>query len=58
MPQPHTPSTTTAIDFPICPDCGALMQLARIEPDEPQHEQRMFECVDCGRSETMVVKYR
>jgi hypothetical protein len=59
MPQPHTPIPPPAmVDFPICNNCGALMQLARIEPDEPEYERRYFECTDCGKSETLVVKYR
>ena len=32
------------LDLPICPKCGATMWLARIEPDEPGHDSRTFEC--------------
>ena len=36
MPQSHSDhSPNPFVDFPVCPKCGALMQLARIEPDTP-----------------------
>ena len=34
------------------------MWLARIEPDEPNYDRRTYECLECTRSITEVVKYR
>ena len=56
MPQFHTPIPAIATEFPICSHCGAPMQLARIESAESGHEQRYFECPDCGKSETLAAK--
>ena len=36
------------IERPLCPECGSLMWLARIMPDEPGHDLRTFECPECG----------
>ena len=41
-----------------CPDCGGEMWLARIEPDEPDHDKRTFECQACLKTITQVVKYK
>lgn len=46
------------IDRPMCPRCGAQMWIARIEPDEPDHDRRTFECPECDHSVTEVVKYK
>jgi hypothetical protein len=46
-----------ALDLPKCPNCGAPMWLSRIEPDEPNHHLRTFECPQCDHSHTEVVKY-
>jgi transposase-like protein len=43
---------------PRCPNCGTPMWLARIEPDEPNHDRRTYECPECDRSITEVVKYK
>jgi DNA-directed RNA polymerase subunit RPC12/RpoP len=43
---------------PNCPKCGTRMMLARIEPDEPDHDKRTFECPGCQHAESIVVKYR
>jgi hypothetical protein len=43
---------------PKCPNCGSLMWLIRIEPDEPNHDRRTFQCEECAHSHTEVVKYR
>ena len=51
-------SPPSAIDRPTCPKCGELMDLARIEPDLPDHDRRKFECSKCDHSETIVVKYK
>jgi hypothetical protein len=44
------------IPHPNCPDCGAPMLLARIEPDEPGHDIRMFECRACLKEVMKIVK--
>jgi transcription elongation factor Elf1 len=31
------------------------MWLSRIEPDEPNHDRRTFECLQCDQSHTEVV---
>ena len=46
------------LNLPICPKCGARMWLARIEPDEPGHDKRTFECQRCENVITQTVKYR
>lgn len=43
---------------PHCERCGAMMWLARIEPDEADHDRRTFECIGCDHQKTEVVKYR
>jgi hypothetical protein len=43
---------------PTCSQCGAPMWLAHIEPDEPGHDKRTFECVSCEKVVTEIVKYR
>jgi transposase-like protein len=43
---------------PICPKCGARMWIVRIEPDEPGHDKRTFECPQCENVLTETVKYR
>jgi hypothetical protein len=34
------------------------MWLARIDPEKPDHEQRMFECAVCNYTHTEVVKFK
>jgi hypothetical protein len=34
------------------------MWLARIEPDKPDHDRRIFECPSCEKVVSEVVKYR
>jgi hypothetical protein len=46
------------LDLPICPKCRARMWLARIEPDEPGHDKRTFECAQCENVVSEIVKYR
>lgn len=45
------------IERPTCKNCGGLMWLARIEPGEPGHDQRTFECPECENSETLDVEF-
>ena len=59
MPQSYiSGSALLIIDRPRCSECDALMWLDRIEPDEPEHDRRTFECPRCQHVETVVVKYR
>ena len=46
------------LDLPICPKCGARMWLSRIEPDEPGHDKRIFECPKCENVVSETFKYR
>jgi len=46
------------IAHPRCATCGAPMWLTRIEPYEPDHDQRTFECEACGNSTTEIIKHR
>ena len=41
-----------------CTNCGEPMWLTHIEPDEPDHDRRTFECLACGNSKTEIVKFR
>jgi ribosomal protein L37E len=46
-------------DRPACSKCGMQTQLARIEPSgEPDYDVRTFECVTCGNSDAVKVKFR
>jgi len=53
---PTPPSPVLAL--PPCPSCGTPMALNRIEPEKPGHEIRTFECLHCGTTENLVVKFR
>lgn len=46
------------MDVPRCSHCGGEMVLTRIEPDQPGHDRRTFECKDCGHLETKTVRFR
>lgn len=48
----------TQVELPACPTCGTQMQIARIMPDEPDHDRRTFECPRCHQEKEMVVKFR
>ena len=52
IPQKNT------IEHPKCAKCGAQMWLARIEPDQPDHDKRTFQCPECEHAVTEIVKYR
>lgn len=52
-----TPSLTT-ITRPNCPDCGARMMLARIEPEGPGQDRRTFACEKCGVDHSEVVEFK
>ena len=47
-----------AIEHPNCARCGAPMWLIRIEPYEPDRDQRSFECQACGNTKIEIVKLR
>jgi transposase-like protein len=47
-----------AFAHPDCAKCGAPMWLSRIEPYEADHDQRTFECHECGNTTTAIVKHR
>ena len=40
------------VDNPICPKCGRPMVIVRIEPDEPGHQKRTYECPSVSSSRT------
>lgn len=60
MPQPSSPASFHLHNYlPPCQKCGALMQLARIEPaDQPGHDLRTFECCSCGSYEEVKIRFR
>ena len=41
-----------------CPECSAVMRLTRVEPAEPDHDRRWFECEQCSYEESVIVKFR
>jgi hypothetical protein len=46
------------IGRPFCEFCKAQMWLASVEPDQPDHDKRTFECPMCPNFTVKVVKYR
>ena len=38
-----------------CPKCSLPMWLVHIEPDDPDHDIRTYECPECMHSEVLVV---
>ena len=47
------------LPHPKCPKCGATMYLSEIQDDdEPDHDRRKFECIECGSDLVEVVKYK
>ena len=46
------------VDNPICPKCARPMIIVRIEPDEPDHQKRTYECPECQLVESLIVKHR
>jgi predicted RNA-binding Zn-ribbon protein involved in translation (DUF1610 family) len=47
-----------SVDRPQCPECGWLMWLDRIEPDEPNGDRRTFECPRCQHVEIVTEEVR
>jgi len=58
MQHSYIEQSRQEIEHPDCAKCGASMWLTRIEPYEPNHDKRTFECQACGNSKTEIVKYR
>ena len=58
MQQSYVARSPHEIEHPNCAKCGAPMWLTRIEPYDADHDQRMFECQACGKSQTEIFKYR
>ena len=46
------------VGSPFCELCKSQMWLACIEPDEPGHDKRTFECPGCPNVTVRIVKYR
>jgi transposase-like protein len=45
------------LDYPRgCPACGSTMRPTLVEPATEGLETRMFACLSCGRTETVIVK--
>ncbi|MEA2993147.1 MAG: hypothetical protein QOD40_2067 [Alphaproteobacteria bacterium] len=57
MSESRVSPTPCSIEPARCPKCGEPMKLTRIEPGEPGHDLRMYEC-KCGHSETRDVAYK
>lgn len=55
--QPATPYSDS-ITRPPCTKCGTKMLLSRIEPDEPNHDKRTFECPSCNHEHSVIVKFK
>src|SRR5215471_3323130 len=58
MRKDHILPQQRIIGRPFCEFCKAQMWLACIEPDEPDHDKRTFECPMCPNITVRVVKYR
>jgi|1186.fasta_scaffold240574_1 predicted RNA-binding Zn-ribbon protein involved in translation (DUF1610 family) len=58
MTQERGRKAEEIIHAPKCPSCGTVTQLARIEPDKPDHDRRIFRCPQCGEAVIATVKYR
>jgi hypothetical protein len=52
------PGQQPEIAHPTCDTCGAPMWLMRIEPAEPDHDRRTFECKACSNTVVTIVKYK
>ena len=46
------------IGRPFCELCKSQMWLACVEPDEPGHDKRTFECPGCPNVTVRIVRYR
>ena len=46
------------VSRPCCEICDEQMWLVSIEPDEPDHDRRTFECQRCQHVTVEVIKYK
>lgn len=51
-------AASVTIARPPCPSCSSPMWLVRIEPYQPDYDNRTFECPGCQYEHMVVVKYR
>jgi transposase-like protein len=51
-----TSSNSVPIDRPLCPKCGSVMWLVRIEPKGQGIDKQTFGCPVCDISKNGVVK--
>ena len=58
MQQSYVERSHQEIEHPVCANCGAPMWLTRIEVYDADHDQRMFECQACNKSEIEIFKIR
>jgi len=60
MHQAEITPTLFGIGRPNCPRCGTRMMLARIAhlSDHSNHDQRTFECPNCGNETSEVVQFK
>ena len=60
MQQIQTMPSLLGIGRPNCPHCGTRMMLARINPlrNSPDHDQRTYECPNCGNETSKVVQFK
>jgi hypothetical protein len=54
----YRPENSPIIVRPACPTCAAQMYLARIEPEKPGYDLRIFECPMCHHVERAVVQFK
>ena len=58
MRQSETTFHPSTIESPRCEICDAPMWLASIEPDQPAHDRRNFECPRCQHVMIKICKYK
>ncbi len=56
MSQSHIFGLPEPPDRPLCSNCGWTMWIARIEPDNEDHDKHTFACSHCDYQETRIVK--
>ena len=49
---------TLQVNNPVCPACSRPMSILRIEPRDPDHQMRTYNCLDCRVVEVKMVKRR
>jgi predicted RNA-binding Zn-ribbon protein involved in translation (DUF1610 family) len=60
MQQAEITPTLFGSERPICPLCGTRMMLARINDlsGSPNHDERTFDCPNCGNETWEVVQFK